>query len=313
MKLNNNSNNYYYNNSYYYYYFDVRNFGVTGSSIVVPYSSMYVTKHAYQQAIDYQPHIILLVLGTNDAKQISKIVSSKNLSKKYFHIINSFITNNNNNNDNDDEKQKHLSDVPPHHLLNLLPRIILGLPPAVQKPFFGITDKKVYRVSTLLKEAVDDATTTVNSSSTSTSSFVKIDEQQQQQQDEQQQPHAATLLLRRHLDYWVDLRELSLNYINQTYIMVDHHGMNNTTTHTTTTTTTTTTNKSSSVVPLSSSSSSSSVSSSSFYSKDGLHLSNYGYEKMAEAFYQTITCHVDGICKIGESCTSCPQDCGPCS
>jgi GDSL-like Lipase/Acylhydrolase family len=292
----------------YEYKFEIRNFGKIGTPIVVPYRDAYRHTQEFKNALTYQPHIVLLLLGTNDAKMIRR-VSLQNLQNEYYNLILTLINNNNdNNNHNNGSRDDHNIDnnntststtlQQQQQPLLLLPRIILGLPPAVKKAFFGITDEKVHQIYKMLKYAVIANITTSSTSTTATSSTTTT-----------MSTSPSRILLRDHVDYWVDLRNISLPYVEsvQKEVSVSNVTIINTTTTTTTTMmiASSTDDDASHGPPLSSQSS--------FYSKnDGLHLSTFGYKRVADVFADTILCHVDGICKVGEFCWSCPQDCGTC-
>jgi lysophospholipase L1-like esterase len=46
----------------------VGNFGVSGSAVVNNASKPYINQSAFQEAKDFQPHVVIIMLGTNDAK-----------------------------------------------------------------------------------------------------------------------------------------------------------------------------------------------------------------------------------------------------
>lgn len=50
---------------------DVRNFGVSGATMLKNGDKPYWDQDAFQQALDFNPHIVIIKLGTNDSKPIN--------------------------------------------------------------------------------------------------------------------------------------------------------------------------------------------------------------------------------------------------
>jgi lysophospholipase L1-like esterase len=73
----------------------VRNFGVGGASVMVESGKPYVEQFAFQEAKDFLPEIIVIMLGTNDAR-LSSIPYIGEFTVEYEEIINAFqeITSN---------------------------------------------------------------------------------------------------------------------------------------------------------------------------------------------------------------------------
>ncbi len=47
--------------------YSVQNFGVAGATVSLDYKIAYMKQQAFQQAMDFHPDIVLIMLGTNDA------------------------------------------------------------------------------------------------------------------------------------------------------------------------------------------------------------------------------------------------------
>ena len=45
------------------------------------------------------------------------------------------------------------------------------------------------------------------------------------------------------------------------------------------------------------------------YVSDGVHFNPEGNRIIAMAFKEAIQCNPNGVCEVGESCRTCPQDC----
>ncbi len=50
---------------------DVRNFGVSGATMLKNGDKPYWEQDAFQQALDFNPHVVIIKLGTNDSKPIN--------------------------------------------------------------------------------------------------------------------------------------------------------------------------------------------------------------------------------------------------
>src|SRR5687768_14105445 len=47
---------------------DVRNFGVSGTTVLAKGDNPYTLQKVYQQAREFKPHVVVIALGTNDTK-----------------------------------------------------------------------------------------------------------------------------------------------------------------------------------------------------------------------------------------------------
>ncbi len=50
--------------------YDVHNFGVSGTTVSLASGSAYMSTNAFQSAVDFNPDIVIIMLGTNDAQPI---------------------------------------------------------------------------------------------------------------------------------------------------------------------------------------------------------------------------------------------------
>jgi lysophospholipase L1-like esterase len=69
--------------------YEVKNFGVPGANIAIAGDLPYLKQEQFQKALEYQPNVIIILLGTNDAKpQNMKYLN--NIEADYILLINSF-------------------------------------------------------------------------------------------------------------------------------------------------------------------------------------------------------------------------------
>lgn len=69
--------------------FQVGNFGVSGTTLLRKGNSPYWKTSAYKKALDFQPHWVLIKLGTNDSKPLNR-VSLNEFVQDYKDLISSF-------------------------------------------------------------------------------------------------------------------------------------------------------------------------------------------------------------------------------
>ena len=69
--------------------FEVRNFGVSGSTLLKKGDKPYWTEGAYQKALEFNPDIVIIKLGTNDTKPQNWKFESEYISD-YVEFINAF-------------------------------------------------------------------------------------------------------------------------------------------------------------------------------------------------------------------------------
>jgi lysophospholipase L1-like esterase len=69
--------------------YEVQNFGVSGSTVSNDSKIPYMNQTQYQKALDYDPDIVIIMLGTNDANP-SIAYSEDNFSSDYTNLVNSF-------------------------------------------------------------------------------------------------------------------------------------------------------------------------------------------------------------------------------
>ena len=69
--------------------YSVANFGVSGSAVSTNSSKPYLNESRFQDAIDFHPDIVVIMLGTNDANsQISP--NDESFQSDYLHLIDAF-------------------------------------------------------------------------------------------------------------------------------------------------------------------------------------------------------------------------------
>ena len=70
--------------------FTVANFGVSGSTVSRDSILPYVDQKAFQQAKDFDPDIIIIMLGTNDANPEITVDGDQGFEEDYKHLISAF-------------------------------------------------------------------------------------------------------------------------------------------------------------------------------------------------------------------------------
>jgi len=71
-------------------YYTVKNFGLSGSTVARDSKLPYLEQSQFQKAKDFQPHIVLLLLGTNDANP-EVTYNQTNFEADYTEIVNGFL------------------------------------------------------------------------------------------------------------------------------------------------------------------------------------------------------------------------------
>ncbi|MFB9054807.1 GDSL-type esterase/lipase family protein [Formosa undariae] len=69
--------------------YEVKNFGISGRTLLSKGNSPYITTGAYKQALDYNPNIILIKLGTNDSKAFNWVYKDE-FNSDYVKLIKTF-------------------------------------------------------------------------------------------------------------------------------------------------------------------------------------------------------------------------------
>ena len=109
--------------------YEVVNFGVSGATMLKKGNKPYWETKEYKNAIDFNPNIIILMLGTNDSKPINWKSNNNNFEKDYNDMILIFQE------------------------LKAKPKIYLGIPLPVVKNRWGIQKNVVEdKVTNLIKE-----------------------------------------------------------------------------------------------------------------------------------------------------------------
>ena len=67
--------------------YSVRNFGVSGSTISTNSKMAYIEQSAFQEAKDFQPSVVVIMLGTNDAHSYQSTID---FGTDYMHLVNEF-------------------------------------------------------------------------------------------------------------------------------------------------------------------------------------------------------------------------------
>jgi lysophospholipase L1-like esterase len=99
--------------------YTVRNFGVSGTAITLTSGSPYMNTVAFQDALNFKPHIVIIMLGTNDAQPY------------FFHGNRTFV---------DD----YITLIYAFQKLTSKPEILLVLPPPIFKNHSGHTSPKYF-------------------------------------------------------------------------------------------------------------------------------------------------------------------------
>jgi len=94
--------------------YDVKNFGVSGATMLKKGNKPYWNQPEYQLSLNFEPKIVVILLGTNDSKPVNWNTFKDEYEKDYIEMITNF--------------QK----------LESKPKIYLGLPPPVIKNRWGI-------------------------------------------------------------------------------------------------------------------------------------------------------------------------------
>jgi len=94
--------------------YKVRNFGVSGATMLKKGNKSFWKESEYQQSLDSKPKFIILMLGTNDSKPINWNTYKSEFEKDYKEMISNF------------------------QQLKSKPKIYIGLPPPVIKNRWGI-------------------------------------------------------------------------------------------------------------------------------------------------------------------------------
>jgi Lysophospholipase L1 and related esterases len=68
--------------------YKVENFGVSGSTVSVNSNISYMNQTAFQKALDFEPDIVLIMLGTNDANRAT--CYDTDISDDYMRLVTSF-------------------------------------------------------------------------------------------------------------------------------------------------------------------------------------------------------------------------------
>ena len=69
--------------------YDVKNFGVSGTTLLSKGNRPYIQKDAYRAALAYQPNIVIIKLGTNDSKDFNWVFK-RDFETDYKNLIASF-------------------------------------------------------------------------------------------------------------------------------------------------------------------------------------------------------------------------------
>jgi lysophospholipase L1-like esterase len=69
--------------------YTVRNFGVSGTEVALNLNKPYMNESKFQDALDFDPDIIVIMLGTNDAK-LDVAQNEQSFEADYTQLVNSF-------------------------------------------------------------------------------------------------------------------------------------------------------------------------------------------------------------------------------
>jgi len=69
--------------------YSVRNFGVNGSTVLLNSWKPYMNQSEFQQALDFKPNIVIIMLGTNDDLEMLR-PSNSSFEEDYAKLINAF-------------------------------------------------------------------------------------------------------------------------------------------------------------------------------------------------------------------------------
>lgn len=70
------------------YNYSVGNFGVAGATVSMDSKIAYMKQQAFQQAMNFHPDIVLIMLGTNDANL--EIATDRDIQPEYSQLVNAF-------------------------------------------------------------------------------------------------------------------------------------------------------------------------------------------------------------------------------
>jgi lysophospholipase L1-like esterase len=70
------------------YNYSVGNFGVAGATVSLDSKIAYMEQQAFQQAMNFHPDIVLIMLGTNDANL--EITNDNDIQPEYSQLVNAF-------------------------------------------------------------------------------------------------------------------------------------------------------------------------------------------------------------------------------
>lgn len=107
--------------------YDVRNFGVSGATLLKKGDKPYWKEKAFTEATDFKPHVVVIKLGTNDTKA-QNWKSKADFEADYTELI------------------KHFKE------LASKPKVFVALPVTVVKSSFGITEEGLTEQIPILKK-----------------------------------------------------------------------------------------------------------------------------------------------------------------
>lgn len=69
--------------------YTVQNFGVSGSCAIHDGNQPYINEHTYEESLEYQPDIVLFMLGTNDSK--TQNWNPMSFRRDYINLVNKYL------------------------------------------------------------------------------------------------------------------------------------------------------------------------------------------------------------------------------